>query len=149
MLVTSHKISEWTSNIVLVPVHGIILQALDIFETTRDLQSLEETRSVCHFIQHLARYKQQWKFSLLSFHDMIIERIVYLASSTVAILSKRATLKHIVKTMHTSGVLPPEYGPAILGGLGRLQSLSGSASLSEVDGAWVTASPAFAELQDR
>ena len=80
---------------------------------------------------------------------MIVEKIVYLASSTVAILSKRATLKHIVKTMHTSGVLPPEYGPAILVGWGRLQSLSGSASLSEVDGAWVTASPAFTELQDR
>ncbi len=117
-----------------------------MFEAIRDLQSLEETRSVCQFLQQLAQYRRQWKFALPALHQTLLERLVYLTSSTVAILSKRATLKHIVKTMNSAGVLPPELGPASFRGKGHVRTSGGQ---SDVDDSWVAGSPAIGELQEK
>lgn len=121
-------------------------QALDIFEAIHNLQALEETRSTCQFLQQLSHYRQQWKFALPALHQAVLERVVYLTSSTVAILAKRATLKHIVKTMNAAGVLPPELGPASVMERGRVRTSGGQ---SDTNDTWVIGSPAFGELQEK
>ena len=129
----------------------------------KDLSSLKETSSVCQFLSHLSRFKQQWQFSLPSVHTALLEGVIVLTSSCAALLSNRSHLKHVIKTMNASGVLPQEYGPAAvlsagggamggaLGrqGSGRVKTLSASGSRLELDDSWVTNSPAFTELQDR
>ena len=129
----------------------------------KDLSSLKETSSVCQFLSHLSRFKQQWQFSLPSVHTALLEGVIILTSSCAALLSNRSHLKHVIKTMNASGVLPQEYGPAAvlsagggavggaLGrqGSGRVKTLSASGSRLELDDSWVTNSPAFTELQDR
>ena len=69
--------------------------------------------------------------------------MVYLTSSTVAVLGKRPTLKHIVKTMNSMGVLPTELGPTSLLGRGRVRTGG------DLDDSWITCSPAFGELQEK
>ena len=125
----------------------------------KDLSSLKETSCVCQFLSHLSRFKQQWQFSLPSVHTTLLEQVVVLTSSCVALLSNRSNLKQVIKTMNASGVLPQEYGPTAVSsagggalgrrGSGRVRTLSASGSRLELDDSWVTTSPAFTELQDR
>ena len=129
----------------------------------KDLSSLKETCCVCQFLSHLSRFKQQWQFSLPSVHTTLLEQVIVLTSSCVALLSNRSNLKQVIKTMNASGVLPQEYGPAAVSssgggamggalgrqGSGRVRTLSASGNRLELDDSWVTTSPAFTELQDR
>lgn len=130
----------------------------------KDLSSLKETSCICQFLSHLSHFKQQWQFSLPSVHTALLERVIVLTSSCAALLSNRSNLKQVIKTMNASGVLPQEYGPAavlsagggaLMGGAlgrqgsGRVRTLSASGSKLELDDSWVTASPAFMELQDK
>ena len=125
----------------------------------KDLSSLKETSCVCQFLSHLSRFKQQWQFSLPSVHTGLLQRVIVLTSSCATLLSNRANLKQVIKTMNASGVLPQEYGPATLlsagggaigrQGSGRVRTLSTSGSRLELDDSWVITSPAFTELQDR
>ena len=130
-----------------------------MYEMLKDLSSLKETSCVCQFLSHLSRFKQQWQFALPSVHMSLLERVIVLTSSCAALLSNRSNLKQVIKTMNASGVLPQEYGPAAIlnggggaigrQGSGRMRTLSASGSRLELDDSWVTASPAFTELQDR
>ena len=125
----------------------------------KDLSSLKETSSVCQFLSHLSCFKQQWQFSLSTVHTALLEGVIVLTSTCAALLSNRSHLKHVIKTMNASGVLPQEYGPAAMlsagggalerQGSGRVKTLSASASRLEMDDSWITNSPAFTELQDR
>ena len=129
----------------------------------KDLSSLKEISCICQFLSHLSRFKQQWQFSLPSVHTAFLQRVIILTSSCAVLLSNRANLKQVIKTMNASGVLPQEYGPAAVlsagGGAmgeaaggqdsGRMKTSSASGSRLELDDSWVTASPAFTELQDR
>ena len=119
----------------------LLAQSLDILEAIQSLQSLESTRSSAYFVQQMSHYRQHCQFSVPTFHRCAIERTVQLTGCVAAVLSKRATLKHIVKTMHASGGLPASYGPPAV--RGRVQMLPGSA-----DESWVASSAAFTELQD-
>lgn len=67
---------------------------------------------------------------------MAAQRTLTLLVAVVTVLSRKATLKHIVKTMHSSGALPSNYGPPV--GRGRVH----------IDESWVTGSLAFTQLQN-
>ena len=51
---------------------SLLSQSLDIFEATRHMDSLSETKAVCSLVQELVRFKQQWRFSLTDQHDLVI-----------------------------------------------------------------------------
>lgn len=119
-------------------------QALDIFHVVHDFLSLEETHCVCQLLWVLAHFKQQWRFSLPTLHNACLRGCVSLTCSCIALLTHRAALKHVVKTMHSSGGLPMELG-GMAGAKGQGQEVSQSDLLED---GWVTSSPAFAKLQD-
>lgn len=82
-----------------------------------DLTSLEETKCVCYFLFRLSLFKQQWRFATPTLHSDLLERLVYLTGSAAAVVSRRSTLKQIVRTLNAAGLLAPEDGP--LGRRGR------------------------------
>lgn len=64
-------------------------------------------------------------------HSDLMERLIFLAASAVAVVSKTGTLKQIVKTMNAAGFLAPEDGPlGALKGKGKrgthVRTLSGN-----------------------
>ena len=79
-----------------------------------DLNSVEETLSVCRFLFQLSLYRQQWHFTMPALHSDLLQRLVCLTSSAAALVSSRSSLKQIVKTLNAAGLLAPEDGP--LGG---------------------------------
>lgn len=117
-------------------------QALDIFHVIHDLLSLEETQCVCQMLRTLAHFKQKWHFSLPTLHDACLHGCVSLTTSCIALLGHRAALKHVVKTMHSSGTLLMEGGVA--GGRGWRRGQE----VNQLEDGWVTGSPVFAKLQD-
>ena len=129
-----------------------LTKALDVFELIKDLDSLEQTRTTCQFFQELAAYQKQWKFSLGAHHDLVINRVILLLSTSVAVLSKRATMKHIIRTMHTSGLLPPSaisQSAAADRRRARRRTLSaGGAKTVDFDDDWIMSSPAFTQLEE-
>lgn len=113
-------------------------QSLDIMEAIHSLQALEMTRSCAFFVQQLFCHRRQVCFSLPAFHNTAAKSSLALLASVAAVLSSRATLKHIVKTMHATGLLPSNYGAPV--GRGRVQL--------GADESWVTGSVAFSQLQN-
>lgn len=89
------------------------LQSVDIFHLIQDLHSLEETQRSCQFLCLLSLYQRQWQFAMPLLHSSLIERLVVLLGATVAVTgdSRGSTLKQIIKTMDSKGVLAPEEGP--------------------------------------
>ena len=66
---------------------------------------------MCHLLFQLSLFKEQWQFSMPALHSDFVERVIYLTGSAAAVLSRRATLKQIIRTMKASGVLTAEDGP--------------------------------------
>ena len=93
------------------PYTYFTLQALDIYHVIKDLTCLEETKYMCQFIFQLSLFQHQWRFSMPAVHLELIEKVVFLTGSASAVLSKRATLKQVIKAMNASGSLTPEEGP--------------------------------------
>ena len=58
--------------VVITTFPFLLSQSLDIFAATRHMDSLSETKGVCSLVQELARFKQQWRFSLTRQHDLVI-----------------------------------------------------------------------------
>lgn len=82
-------------------------------EAIHSLQSLETTRSCAFFIQRLFRYRRQVFSSLPAFHQSVAGSTLTLLASTATVLSRKATLEHIVKTMDSAGLLPSNYSPPV------------------------------------
>lgn len=96
----------------LVGTHQLrISRALDVMEAINSLSSLETTASCLFFLSQLFRHRRQLCFSLPSFHNSILSSTLSLLAAVATILSRRATLKHIVKTMHAAGRLPSNCCP--------------------------------------
>jgi hypothetical protein len=96
-----------------------ITMSLDIMEAIHSLQALETTRSCAFFVQLLLRHRRQVFSSLPAFYRSVAGCTLTLLASTATVLSRRATLKHIVKTMHAAGLLPSNYSPPV--GRARIQ----------------------------
>ena len=92
---------------------NMYIQALDIMEAIHSLSSLETTRSTVFFIQQLFKYRRQIFFTLTSFHTTAVSCTLTLLAATATVLSRRATLKHIIKTMLSAGLLPSNYNPPL------------------------------------
>ncbi|XP_064385444.1 nucleoporin NUP188-like isoform X2 [Halichondria panicea] len=132
-----------------VGVHQERLAAsLDLYQTIKDLQCLQESEVVCRFFVTLTRYKSRWAYSSPSLVGSLLEALVHLSTGTVALLSKRAALKHIIKTMYSAGLLAPDVAPVTT--VTRRKSIGRSVSLDQcvLDDSLLTSSPAFSQLQD-
>ena len=113
-----------------------------------DLGSLSETRAVCHLVFQLSHYKSQWQFALPAQHRELLRAVIQLSGSCVAVLSKRATLKRAVKTMYTSGLLPPEQGLPGDRKASKVVIVATGGVECEDDDAWVTTTAAYQELHN-
>ena len=90
---------------------SLYLQSLDVMEAIHSLSSLESTKSSLFLLSQLFRHRRQLHFSLPSFHDSALSLTLTLLAAMATILSRRAMLRHIVKTMHAAGLLPSNYCP--------------------------------------
>ena len=93
--------------LVVVRIFLALSQALNLYEMLKDLSSLKETSCVCQFLSQLSLYKQKWQFSLPSVHALLLERVVYLTSSSAALLSNRSNLKQVEKESADGAFLEP------------------------------------------
>ena len=126
-----------------------LAQALDLFQAVKDLPSLQETVAVCRFFLALSYFRARWQFILPNLVTSLLEHLVALATGAVTILNKRAVLKHIIKTMYSAGLLPPDVGPVTMTTRRRSVGRSVSLDQSQLDDSAVTSCPAFVQLQDR
>lgn len=114
----------------------------------RDLPSLEETLAVTRYFQTLSQYKGGWALGLPALVGSLVDHLVLLTNRTVALLNKKAALRHLIRTMYTAGLLPSNLAPVTM--ITKQWGVARSVSVeqSQLDDSLVTASPAYSMLQE-
>ncbi len=110
----------------------------------RDLHSLDRTVTVCKLFLALSKFKGHWYYSAPSLAGSLSKALASLTAGVIALLNKKSSLKHLVKTMYSAGLLPPDVAPVVM--VTRRIGRSVSLDHSNLDDSMVTASPAYSRL---